>query len=169
MPTPASLPSFNDVCLNYSAAILTIIRRYIRDVTVEKDLHQEVLLKMWRNWATFDRERGGLYTWINIITTHICIDYLRKTRGKKLRYYEDRDLKEADKLPLEADSGMHRRELIRLAGTLSPSQREVIVLVYFKGHTQYEASRLLKVPLGTLKSRQRAALLALRKMYDDIF
>lgn len=169
MPTTAFSPSFKDVCLNYSAAVLTIIRRYNRDATVEKDLHQEVLLKMWRNWATFDREKGGLYTWISIITTHICIDYLRKIRGKKLLYQEDPDLKESAKLPGEADSEVHRHELMRLAGALSPRQREVIVMVYFKGHTQDEASRLLKVPLGTLKSRQRSALLALRKMYGSIF
>ena len=68
MPTPASLPSFNNVCLNYSAAICSIIRRYIKDAMVEKDLHQEVLLKMWRNRATFDRGRGSLYTWICVIT-----------------------------------------------------------------------------------------------------
>ena len=169
MPTPASLSSFNDVCLNYSASILIIIRRYNKDVMVEKDLHQEVLLKMWRNWATFDREKGALYTWISIITTHICIDHLRKVRGKKLLYQEDRELKEAAKLTEEADSGMHRRELMRLAGLLSPGQRDVIMMIYFNGHTQDEASRLLSVPLGTVKSRQRSALRSLRKMFGSIF
>jgi RNA polymerase sigma factor (sigma-70 family) len=169
MPTPASLPSFENVCLNYSTAILTIIRRYNRDITVEKDLHQEVLLKLWRNWATFDRKRGGLFTWISIITTHICIDHLRKTRRTKLLDQQDPDLKEAAKLPGEADSAIHRHELMRLAGILSPGQRDVIVTIYFKGHTQHETSRLLNVPLGTVKSRQRSALLSLRKMYDSDF
>jgi RNA polymerase sigma-70 factor (ECF subfamily) len=165
MPIRAPSVSFKDVCLNYSVAIRSIIRRHIGDLTVEKDLHQEVLLKMWKNWETFDCKKGALYTWISIITTHICIDYLRKIRRKKLLYQQDQDLKEAAKLPVEADSGVYRRELMRLACNLSPGQREVIVMIFFKGHTQNETSRLLKVPLGTVKTRYRSALHSLRKMY----
>lgn len=168
MPTHTSLPTFENVCLNYSAAILTIIRRLIRDVTVEKDLQQEVLLKMWRNWTTFDREKGGLFTWISIITTHICIDYLRKTRRTKLLDQQGPDLKDAANPQAETNSAIHRYELMHLAAILSQGQRDVIVMIYFKGHTQNEASRLLKVPLGTVKSRQRSALLSLRKMYGSV-
>jgi RNA polymerase sigma-70 factor, ECF subfamily len=169
MPTLAPFPTFENVCLNYSAAIFTIIRRFNRDATVEKDLHQEVLLKMWRNWSTFNRDRGALFTWISIITTHTCIDHFRKTRRMKQLDQQDPDLEAAAKLPGEADPAIHRHELMRLACILSPGQRDVIVTIYFKGHTQNEASRLLKVPLGTVKSRQRSALLSLRKMYDVVF
>lgn len=169
MPTPASLSSFEDVCSNYAAAILTIIRRFNKNVSVEKDLHQEVLLKMWRNWESFDRTRGALYTWISIITTHICIDYLRKSRRMKLLEEKEPDSKEAAEVPVEADPTMHRHELMQLTGVLSPRQRDVIVMIYLEGHTQDEASRLLKLPLGTVKSRQRSAIISLRKMYGHVF
>lgn len=168
MPTPSRLPCFEDVCSDYSAAILAIIRRFNRDGTVEKDLHQEVLLKMWTHWASFDQERAGLYAWVAIITTHICIDYLRKKLRRKQLDQKHSDLKESAKTSCDPDSALHRHELMHLAGILSPGQRDVIVMIYFKGHTQNEASRLLKVPLGTVKSRQQAALLALRKMYGTI-
>lgn len=161
--------SFEDVCFNYSGAICGIIRRYNKDRSVEDDLHQEVLLKMWRNWPNFDRDRGGLYTWISIITTNVCIDHIRKIRRRRLLYQETPDLKQATDLSYEADHRLHRCELLRLARALSQGQRDVIVMVYIIGHTQSEVSRLLHVPIGTVKSRQQSALRILRKMYDRVF
>jgi RNA polymerase sigma-70 factor (ECF subfamily) len=89
--------------------------------------------------------------------------------GIRLLDRQDQDLEETAKLPGEADSGMHRHELMRLAGSLSPDQRDIIVMMYFRGHTMREVSRLLNVPLGTIKSRQRSALYSLRKIYGSVF
>jgi RNA polymerase sigma-70 factor, ECF subfamily len=157
--------SFDDVCLNYSRAMLRIIRHYIRNQSLEKDVHQEVLLKLWRKWPSYDQKKGSLFTWITVITTTICIDHLRKVHGKVLLDIQDRGLAEAENKLAETDLFNIRCELFRLTARLSANQQDVVKVIYFNGLTQDEAARLLHLPVGTVKSRQRAAILALRKMY----
>jgi RNA polymerase sigma factor (sigma-70 family) len=165
MPTTTHPRSFDDVCLNYSCAMLRIIRHYIKNPNLEKDVHQEVLLKLWRKWPTYDQQKGSLFTWITVITTTTCIDHLRKVHGKVLLGEQGRGLGEAERKMAETDLFNIRCELFRLTARLSANQRDVVKVIYFKGLTQDEAARLLHLPLGTVKSRQRAAILALRKMY----
>jgi RNA polymerase sigma factor (sigma-70 family) len=165
MTTTTHPRSFDDVCLSYSRAILRIIHHYFKNPNLEKDVHQEVLLKMWRKWPTYDQKKGSLFTWITVITTTICIDYLRKVHGKVWLGGQDRGLGEAEKKMAETDLFSIRCELFRLTARLSANQRDVVRVIYFMGLTQDEAASILHLPLGTVKSRHRAAIHALRKMY----
>jgi RNA polymerase sigma factor (sigma-70 family) len=164
MPNASDCLPFEDVYSKYAEATLRKIYRYTRDKAVASDLLQDIFLKMWRNWSAFDKNKGTLYTWIMIITTTTCIDYLRRNSTNQPLPQQIRDIGEASR-PIQPEAFVARRELLRLAGRLSPAQCEVLMLIYFKGLTQDEVAQHLNTPLGTIKSRQRSAILALRKMY----
>lgn len=166
MPASAISPAFEKVCLNYSSAMLRRIRLMVRDNSVEKDLMQECLLKMWRKWPTYDRQKGSLFTWTILITTSTCIDYLRAARGIIWLDVQSEFISQAPRFLSESSTAMLRQEFLRLIDCLPKREREVVNLIYFKGHTQKETSALLKVPLGTIKSRNRTALINLRKLYE---
>ena len=53
-----------------------------------------------------------------------------------------------------------RKQLVNL----KPEQRSIIDLAYFNGYTQDEISKEMGIPLGTVKTRMRAAIIELRKM-----
>jgi RNA polymerase sigma-70 factor (ECF subfamily) len=53
-----------------------------------------------------------------------------------------------------------RKQLVNL----KPEQRNIIDLAYFNGYTQDEISKEMGIPLGTVKTRMRAAIIELRKM-----
>lgn len=164
MPKLIDCLSFEDVYSKYSEATLRKISRFTKDKAAASDLLQDIFIKMWRNWSTFDKTKGSLYAWIMVITTTTCIDYLRRNSTNQPLPQQIRDIGEASR-PLQPDTFVARRELLRLAKNLSAAQREVLTLIYFKGLTQEEVAQRLNTPLGTIKSRQRAAILALRKMY----
>jgi RNA polymerase sigma factor (sigma-70 family) len=164
MSTPAACLSFETVYTNYSGATLRKIARYTKDEAIARDLLQDIFLKLWCNWSAFDDTKGTLYTWIMVVTTSTCIDYLRRNSTSRYRTQRTNAIGELLS-PLHPDTFIARGELLRLARSLSLVQREVLTLIYYKGLTQEEVAHLLHIPLGTIKSRQRAAIIALRKMY----
>lgn len=158
----AAHPSFDLLCSNYANAIRKRIRYYIKDESLAKDLHQEVLIKIWKGLRDFDPDKGSLYTWIIVITNNTCIDHLRTGRGKITAGLDVAGNNEDQTLP-ERDFRL-RQELLCLAQRLSFHQRNILFLIYFQGYTQSQVAYLLQIPLGTVKARQRSGLIALRKM-----
>jgi RNA polymerase sigma-70 factor (ECF subfamily) len=124
-----------------------------------------VLIKIWKKLPSYDGTKGTLFSWIATITTNTCIDYLRAF-NRRVMIREKTDIDTEGTGLVEPDFHI-RGELLWLTDKLSSSQKDVVIMIYFRGHTQSEAARLLKLPLGTVKTRQRSAILALRKMCEN--
>jgi RNA polymerase sigma factor (sigma-70 family) len=150
----------------YQAMSYALAMRITADGSLAEDAVQEAFLGVWRNAARFSSVRAAGRTWILAIVHHRSIDAVRRRRPTNELPDSDatppRSLVMPDVWPEIA--GRLDREAIRrgLAG-LPVAQREAIELAYYGGLTQQEIAARTGAPLGTVKSRVRLGLLALRE------
>ncbi len=130
-----------------------------------EDLVQDTMVKMWRNAERFDPARGSLETWVMRMARNLAIDAVRR------RVLESRhtDRSAAAEGPDPDPGPEHVAEVTDLVGraraamrSLSDEQRVALELAYFGGRTAAEVAQMEGVPLGTVKTRIRRALLSLR-------
>ncbi|MBS1595254.1 MAG: sigma-70 family RNA polymerase sigma factor [Bacteroidetes bacterium] len=144
----------------YANAIYTVICRSVTDTAVAEDLLQEVFVKIWRNIDKYDSDKGRLYTWLVRLTRNVCIDHLRSCEHRNAQATRENtdDIREmADKKDREIDYGM-----MAVIARMEPKYREVIDMVFYHNYSHIEAAEVLGLPLGTLKSRVRMALIMLK-------
>ena len=153
---------------NYAGALNGIIGRMVDSRELAEDILQEAFIKIWNNFASYDTGKGRLFTWMLNITRNLTIDTLRSKGFKKqAKISSDENsvsnLTGDDKTAERFDAMGIRNQL----ANLKPEQRSIIDLAYFNGFTQYEISKEMGIPLGTVKTRMRAAIIELRKMLDN--
>src|SRR6185503_5190976 len=123
-------------------------------------------LGVWRNASRYVEGRGSVKTWLLSIVHHRAIDAVRRRRPTtELPEREDippPQLTVPDIWP-DVAAELDRAEIAAALATLSPAQREAIELAYWGGLTQQEIAERTGAPLGTVKSRVRLGLLALRR------
>lgn len=149
---------------HYGANLLGIILRIVKDQSLAEDVLQESLVKVWKNTSSFDAQKGRLFTWLLNICRNTAID---KTRSAAFRHQaaiqgDDNLVGMVD----STDSYSFNPDQIGIrewVDKLSPEQVEVIDIVYFSGYSHREAAEKLNLPLGTLKTRLRTALISLRQ------
>lgn len=142
-----------------------------RNVTQADDLVQETLLKAWRNIEKFD-PATNLEAWLFTILRNTFYSSLRKSR----REVSDPDGAHAGTLfekPAH-DGRLAMNDFQRAFDKLSPEHREVLILVGASGYSCEEASEMMGVAIGTVKSRasrarKRLAELMELKPGEDLF
>jgi RNA polymerase sigma factor (sigma-70 family) len=150
---------------NYAPALNGIICRMVADKTLAEDLLQEVFVKIWNNFSGYDNTKGRLFTWMLNLTKNLTIDTLRSKGYKK----QAKILSDENSVSNLSDNsnGITKFDVIglrKLLGTLKPEQRLLIDMAYFNGFTQDEIARETGIPLGTVKTRMRSAIIELRKI-----
>lgn len=146
---------------NYSGALLSIIYNIVKDEELANDVLQEVFVKVWRQIESYDSGKGRLFTWMLNIARNASIDTVRsKSYQNSL---QNRELTEdvyvsAGSSELKVD----QIGLRKVVHNLKEEYRVLIDLSYFQGFTQDEISKMLDIPLGTVKTRLRTALIQLR-------
>lgn len=147
----------------YSSIVYAVALRVLGDTGAAEDVLQEVFLQLWRNPGAFDSARGSLGAWLAVIARNRAIDALRKRKPET--DLEDVIVSVAPDLATDAD---RTRVAAKIRGVLSsmPSpQRSALEMAYFEGLTHSEIASKTGEPLGTIKTRIRAGLLALRKAF----
>jgi RNA polymerase sigma-70 factor, ECF subfamily len=148
---------------NYSPALYGVIYNVLREEEASNDALQEVFVKIWNNFDTYDPIKSRLYTWMLNIARNHSIDRLRsKTTADRKDLKKDKDFVERQQQPEPFVEGIGLRKLV---DHLEEDQKIVIDLLYFQGFTQAEAAEELNIPLGTVKSRVRIAIHKLRKYF----
>lgn len=153
---------------NYAAALNGIIIRMVEDVQLAEDILQEAFTKIWNNFSQYDTGKGRLFTWMINITRNLTIDTLRSKGYKKQKKISQNENFVSDYQ--ERGAGTEKFDTIGLRKQLQylkPEQKTVIDLAYFNGYTQEEISKETGVPLGTVKTRMRNAIIELRKFLDN--
>jgi RNA polymerase sigma-70 factor (ECF subfamily) len=148
---------------NYSPALYTVIVSILQDREFANDVLQEVFVKIWRQIEQYDAEKGRLFTWMINIARNASIDTLRSksyNTQKQNRELTENVYSAAGTFNIEADT-IGLRKLIT---NLKEEQKVLVELAYFQGYTQEEISKLLNIPLGTVKTRLRSALIQLRAL-----
>lgn len=127
-----------------------------------EDVVQEVFVAVWRRAASFRPDRGDPAGWLYTVTRNKLVDHWRR-RG------ETAELDELDAGSLaEAEGTDDLRVTMRQAlARVAPDQRLAIEMAYFGGLTYEETARRLDLPVGTLKSRIRSGLKALRTLLES--
>jgi RNA polymerase sigma-70 factor (ECF subfamily) len=141
--------------------------RIVGEKAAAEDVTQEAFISIWRSGARFDRARGSVRSWMLSIVRNRAIDTLRSRAGKapKLTFDDDAILEQRPAEELTEDEAMRRETATEIRGALGElpgEQSKVIELAYFGGFSQSEISRMLGVPLGTVKGRMRLGLEKIR-------
>jgi RNA polymerase sigma-70 factor (ECF subfamily) len=156
-------------------AIRTIYVRFARPVfgmglrilgspEAAEELTQDVFVAAWRKAGRYDPARGRLSTWLMAIAHNLAVDRLRR---------------QASRVPLstigldelaaigtsDEDEILDRESVRRVLGGLTPRERRLLFLAYFRGWTAKEISEADGVPLGTVKTRLRSTLIKLRQVH----
>ncbi|MBK8846588.1 MAG: RNA polymerase sigma factor [Bacteroidetes bacterium] len=157
--------AFNTLYENYSAALYGVVLKIVKnDVTLAEDITQDAFIKIWSNVASYDKNKGTLFTWMLNIVRNTAIDRLRSINRK---YTESID--EHEYLANSVASENIKTDNIGVGAVvkkLKPELSTVINLAYFGGYTQEEISKELNIPIGTIKTRTRNALIELRKIFS---
>lgn len=154
---------FSKLYDNYSAALFSLILKWISDIEAAENLLQDVFIKAWRSRDLYDASKGKIFTWMYNITRNICIDHLRSKAYKKSKVSVLSD-DISGLMPGFSNSSMSPDTigLRKLVDSLRHEEKEVIELMYFKGFTQKEIAMLMNTPLGTVKTRMSRAIKNLR-------
>jgi RNA polymerase sigma-70 factor (ECF subfamily) len=148
----------------YSSVVYSVALRVLGDTGAAEDVLQEVFLQLWRNPSAFDAARGSLGGWLAVITRNRAIDSLRKRRPET--DIEDVVLSVAPDLAGEAERARAAEKLRRVMGAMAPAQRSALEMAYWEGMSHSEIADKTGEPLGTIKTRIRAGLIALRKAFQ---
>ncbi len=152
---------------HYSNALYGLLLQMTAQPEPAADLLQEVFVKIWNNIEKYDPAIARLYTWMIQITRNTALDYLKsKQHRNSLRNQTPTDAvyeSEAFAVWPTSDYIGLRKVLDELDG----DKKTLVELAYYKGYTQEEISRSLGIPLGTVKTRLRAAFVLLRTLLKD--
>ena len=148
---------------NYSAALYSVIISIVPDRELSNDILQEVFVKIWRQIETYDVTKGRLFTWMLNIARNASIDALRSKNFKQRQ--QNRELTEhIDETGGSTQTNTDKIGLRKIVYKLKAEHRVLVELSYFEGFTQDEISKMLNIPLGTVKTRLRTALIQLKQV-----
>ncbi|MHA7306352.1 ECF RNA polymerase sigma factor SigK [Arthrobacter sp. TMN-49] len=145
--------------------VFGLVRRVVRDPAQSQEVTQEVFIDIWSQASRFDADRGKAMSWILVIAHRKAVDKVRASQASS-----DRDLRQGIKEYQEsyddvADTVETRMESERVKialASLTQPQQEAISLAYYGGYTHQEVAELLKIPVGTVKTRIRDGMIRLR-------
>ena len=155
-------PAFGYLYESYSGALYTVILSIITDKELANDVLQEVFVKIWRQIDTYDEGKGRLFTWMLNIARNASIDMLRSKGFQNSR--QNRELTETVYESGSTQVNIDKIGLRKIVHTLKEEYKVLVELSYFQGFTQEEISKMLNIPLGTVKTRLRNALVQLREL-----
>lgn len=140
--------------------------RVLRDRSLAEDAVQETFVGVWRNAARFRPELATARTWILAIARNRSIDIVRKRRGIPIELTSD--VAGGPDPWAEITQRLDRLVILELMGRLSDPQRRAIESAFLLGWTHAEIASATGAPVGTVKSRVRLGLLALRRMLEEM-
>jgi RNA polymerase sigma factor (sigma-70 family) len=160
------LDALEELYDRYRTMAYSIALRITADAALAEDVVQDAFLGAWRNAARYADARGSVKTWLLSIVHHRAVDAVRRRRPTiELPAREavpPPSLTLPDIWP-EVAAGLDRDAVQGALGAIPGVQREAIELAYFGGLTQQEIAARTGTPLGTVKSRMRLGLLAMRR------
>jgi RNA polymerase sigma-70 factor (ECF subfamily) len=161
------LDALDELYERYKTMAYSIALRITNDASLAEDVVQDAFLGAWRNAARYIEGRGSVKTWLLSIVHHRAIDAVRRRRPTTDLPSREEAPPPALRLPdvwTEVVANLDAAAVRAALASLTDVQREAIELAYFGGLTQVEIAEQTATPLGTVKSRMRLGLLAMRKV-----
>lgn len=151
----------------YSGALHGVILKVVQNPDLAQEVLQDTFVKIWRSAGAYDPAKGRPFTWMLNIARNTAIDMVRSAavrHSASVRSLDDVVYRTGhDDLRDRMDDAGVRDVVL----DLKPEHRQLIELAYYQGFSQQEIADNIGIPLGTVKSRTRAALLELRAQLKD--
>ncbi len=149
----------------YASALYGVIVRILRSEELAEDVLQETFVKVWKNIDSYDTSKGRLFTWLINIARNLALDTIKSRSFRNAQQNQDIDnIVNAVDARQNVSYNPDHIGLRELLDRLTPEYREIVDLIYFEGYTHTEAAEQLSLPLGTVKTRLRAAINFFRKI-----
>jgi len=142
---------------------ITVALRVLRNADVAEEVLQDIFYQLWRSASAFNPSRGSLSGWLLVCARNRAISRLRERTGELAA--ELREQTVVLKMNLEDDL-VQTQQISRVRAALEklqPAHRQALELAYFEGLTHTEIARQTGEPLGTVKTRLRAAVELLKR------
>jgi len=155
----------------YAPRVYALTLRVLGEAMLAEEATQDTFLKLWSRARQFNPAQGELAPWLLTIAHRTALDRLR-LENRRIPASNAQDPEEtwpilSDKATLNGESRW--RDIYFAVQSLPEEQRQVIDLAYYKGLSQSEIAEFLGWPLGTVKTRIRAAMQTLRQHWLDDF
>lgn len=161
--------AFARVFAAYAGKVKGYLLRLGAPAAAAEDLAQDAMVSVWRRAASFDATKAKASTWIFVIARNAWIDRLRREKTE-LAYRsvtivsEESDEESPDDAAMR---GQTEEQVSAAMATLSEEQQQVVRLSFFEDRPHSEIAERLSLPLGTVKSRLRLALIKLRAHWEQ--
>lgn len=152
----------------YSESIFGVIYTIIKDEEISEEVLQDVFLKIWDNAASYDATKGRFFTWILNIARNSSIDKLRSKSFKNSQQNLNSDnFVDIIESKTNFSAAVDAIGIKKYIDILEPVCKKLINFLFFKGYTQKETAEELEMPLGTVKTRNRACIKKLREIVAE--
>jgi RNA polymerase sigma-70 factor, ECF subfamily len=147
----------------YSGLVYSEAKRILRDAGAAEEILQDLFYQVWRTSERFDPAKGSLAGWLLVAARNRAISKLRRKTGIGEELDEN-----AVRLKIDAESHAAQQLLLdkvkTVMGSLPEGQREALECAYFEGMSHSEIAQKTGQPLGTVKTRIRSAMEALKRV-----
>jgi RNA polymerase sigma-70 factor (ECF subfamily) len=157
--------AFEDLYRRYARPVFGLALRRLGDRGRAEDAVQETFASIWRSAASYRPERGPGAPWLYAVARNAIVDRAR-SRGEIPSEIPD-TAADAPGPSDRVEQGWVAWRVHRALEELTEREREVVALAYWSGLSQSEVAEFLSIPLGTVKTRTRAALAKLSEILGD--
>ena len=153
---------------NYSEALYGIIHKVLNDDEQANDILQDTIVTIWQKIDSYNSEKGTLFTWMLNIARNKAIDEFRKNKRNPKISIDDLsvhtlDMQNVNSLEVNATDVIGLKKIVN---GLKPDLRQMIDLHYFAGMTHQEITEHTNMPLGTVKTKIRTAMMQLKSIFE---
>jgi RNA polymerase sigma-70 factor (ECF subfamily) len=160
--------AFEKLVDQYGNLIWSIARRYLSNQTEAEDAVQEVFIAIWKSAGRFDPTKASEVTFVSMIARRRLIDHLRKIyRHKNLEPIDDCFDDDALETKSILDKSADVQIISEAINQFAEEDKELLSLSIYQGYSHSEISKLMNIPLGTVKTKIRRNLIQLRETFDQ--
>ncbi|HEX3471656.1 MAG TPA: sigma-70 family RNA polymerase sigma factor [Silvibacterium sp.] len=145
----------------YGTMVYSVALRVLKDTGEAEDVMQEIFVQVWQNPGAFVSGRGSLGGWLVVVARNRSIDMIRRRRPSDP--VELFALPSSTNLAKEAERNSLLEKIRGVMHSLPDEQKKSVELAFFEGLSHSEIAEKTGDPLGTVKTRIRLALIAMRK------
>jgi RNA polymerase sigma-70 factor (ECF subfamily) len=157
--------AFEVLYRRYARPVFGLALRRLGDRGRAEDAVQETFASVWRAARSYRPERGPGGPWLYAVARNAIVDRARARAEPPVAAPEE-EARETGP-PERAEASWTAWRIHRALEELSPNERTVIELAYWSGLSQSEVAEYLGIPLGTVKTRTRAALTRLADLLEE--